>query len=81
MTYHEELATARQHLALAMTFTDNNPLKATVINSAKASIAHCEAQIAWNEQRNRAASELAASIAAYKALPFFKRIFARNPSH
>jgi hypothetical protein len=80
MTYSEELAAAQKHLALALTFTDNNPLKATVINSAKASIAHCERKLAESARRSAAHAAHAASVAAYNALPFFKRLFARNPS-
>ena len=81
MTYQAELATAQKHLALALTFTDNNPLKATVMNSAKASIAFCESQIAFHEKRNRYAAEHAAAVAAYNALPFLKRLFSRNPAN
>jgi hypothetical protein len=80
MTYQAELATARKHLALAESFTDNNPLKDTVMNSAKASIAHCERKLAESARRAAADAAHAASVAAYNSLPFLKRLFTSNPS-
>jgi len=80
-TYQESLTTARERLALALTFTDNNPLKAQVLNGAKRDIAYYEAKLAECARRAKLEAEHAADVAAYKALPFFKRIFARNPSH
>ena len=81
MTYSEELAKAQQHLALALTFTDNNPLKATVIASATESIRYCTHKIEQYEKRQKLEAEHAASVAAYNALPFLKRLFTSNPSH
>lgn len=80
MTYQAELAAAQKHLALALTFTDNNPLKATVMNSAKASIAHCERKLAESARRAAVEAEVAAEVAAYKALPFLRRLFTSAPA-
>ena len=76
MTLQEEIEVNKGYLALALTWTDNNPMKAQVVASSRGAIAHAERQLAWLQHRAKCEAEAKAEAARIAALPWYRRLFA-----
>ena len=73
-------ADAQAQLAQVLEWTDNNPMKSTLLPILQAEVARFEQAEASAARAAKAKADHEDKCAAYNALPFFSRLFAANPA-
>jgi len=73
-------ADAQAQLNEVLSWTDNNPMKKTLLPILQAEVARFEQLEASAARAAAAKAQHEAKCAAYSALPFFRRLFATNPA-
>jgi len=76
----QKLELAQAQLATFESWDALNPMKLTCVSFALKDVAEATYKLASAERAEKLATEHAASVAAYNALPFIKRLFTSNPS-
>ena len=71
---------AQAQLAQVIAWTDNNPMKKTLLPILQAEVARFQHAEASAARAAKAKADHEAKCAAYNALPFFRRLFASNPA-
>lgn len=71
---------AQAQLTQVLAWTDNNPMKSTLLPILQAEVARFEHAEASAARAAKAKADHEAKCAAYNALPFFRRLFATNPA-
>lgn len=79
MTLAEELAWNESILAETSSWSESNPLKASLLASTTRAINDIKRQQSRAHQELASAQKLASDRAAYDALPWYKRIFTTRP--
>lgn len=74
-------ADAQAQLDQVLEWTDNNPMKKTLLPILQAEVARFEHAEASAARAAKAKANHEAKCAAYNALPFFRRLFASNPAN
>ena len=72
-------ADAQAQLNQVLEWTDNNPMKSTLLPLLQAEVARFEHAEASAAREAKAKANHEAKCAAYNALPFLRRLFATNP--
>lgn len=73
-------ADAQAQLNQVLEWTDNNPMKKTLLPILQAEVARFEQAEASAARAAKAKADHEAKCAAYNALPFFRRLFVANPA-
>lgn len=73
-------ADAQAQLDQVLEWTDNNPMKKTLLPILQAEVARFEHAEASAARAVKAKADHEAKCAAYNALPFLRRLFAVNPA-
>jgi hypothetical protein len=73
-------ADAQAQLAQVLEWTDNNPMKKTLLPILQAEVARFEHAEASAARAAKAKADHEAKCAAYNALPFLRRLFVANPA-
>jgi hypothetical protein len=73
-------AHAQAQLNEVLSWTDNNPMKKTLLPMLQAEVARFEQAEASAARAAKAKADHEAKCAEYNALPFFRRLFAVNPA-
>lgn len=71
---------AQAQLDQVLEWTDNNPMKKTLLPMLQAEVARFEHAEASAARAAKAKADHEAKCAEYNALPFFSRLFAVNPA-
>jgi len=74
-------ADAQAQLNQVLEWTDNNPMKKTLLPILQAEVARFEQAEASAARAAKAKATHEAKCSAYNALPFFRRLFASNPAN